>query len=574
MSSDIQTLDELQRENEDLRQRLEEVEGIVRAISNHEVDAFVVQQEGCERVLVLDGVDRPYRLLIERMQQGAAVLVSDGSAGYVNQRLADLLGAPLSSLVGGTLTEYIAPGDRAAFASLLAHGAEGDEAQELTLIRSDGTGVPALVSVSPMVEPTQIICVIVTDLTQQKRHEAERAARTAAEQAAEFLRAADQRKDEFLAILGHELRNPLAPLRNGLQILNLIGSRELAAQQVHAMMTRQLESLARLVDDLLDVGRVTQGKIELQVERSDVKLLVMRAVESCRTLIDGHNHRIELDLPQGPVVVDADSLRLIQVISNIVNNAAKFTPSGGIINVSVAYDSNTQHAVIRIRDNGRGIAQDMLSRIFDLYAQADHNSTRAEGGLGIGLTLARRVLQLHGGDIEAHSDGLGLGSEFVIRLPLASTGGEKTANRTENHDEVDRETSAARRILVVDDNRDSAATLVMLLRLLGHEVRDANNGQTALAILDQFIPDLVLLDLGMPEMSGYEVAKRIRSQPRLRNTRIVALSGYAGPTDRERSHDAGIDDHLVKPVEFAELQSILAAVPSRRDTTQADRGST
>jgi signal transduction histidine kinase/ActR/RegA family two-component response regulator len=574
MNTDAQILDELRRENQVLRHRLEEVEGIVRAISNHEVDAFVVQQEGNDRVLVLDGVDRPYRLLIERMQQGAAVLVPDGSAIYANQRLADLLCAPLASLVGSKLTEHVQQDDRPAFDALLAMGASADQAQELTLIRGAAASFPALVSVSPRIEPTEIRCLIVTDITQQKRHEAERAARAAAEQAAEFLRSADQRKDEFLAILGHELRNPLAPLRNGLQILNLIGAKEMAAQQVHEMMTRQLESLARLVDDLLDVGRVTQGKIELRSERADLKLILMRSVESCRTFIDGHNHHLELDLPRTPVLVDADAVRLIQVISNLLNNAAKFTPRGGNISVKLSCDHEAHHAVVTVKDDGRGIAQEMLSRIFDLYAQADHSASRAEGGLGIGLTLARRVVELHGGTIEASSAGLDRGSEFVMRLPLAPMAEPDISSHSRIADDADSGAVARRRILVVDDNRDSAASLVMLLRLLGHDVRDADNGQSALAILSEFVPDLVLLDLGMPGMSGYDVAARIKSEPALSKVRLVALSGYGGAEDRQRSQGAGFDDHLVKPVGFGALQGILASVsPSggcRRSGTSSE----
>lgn len=562
MTIDTPALDELRRENHELRARLEEVESIIRAISDHEVDAFVVRQEGSERVLVLDGVDRPYRLLIERMQQGAAVLVLDGSTVYANGRLADLLGVSLETLVGNTLTEYVNAEDRPAYDALLAQGALGDAAQELTFVRKDGTSFPALVSVGPLVDRTEILCLIITDLTQQKRHEAERAARAAAEQAAQILRAADQRKDEFLAILGHELRNPLAPLRNGLQILNLIGSKEIAAQQIQEMMARQLESLARLVDDLLDIRRVTQGQIELQLERSDLKLVVMRSVEGCRSFVDANGHRLDLDLPPGPVMVDADAVRLIQVISNLLNNAAKFTPRGGNIRLTVAADRDLGQAVIRVRDNGRGIAPEMLTRIFDLYAQADSSASRAEGGLGIGLTLARRVVELHGGTLDAQSAGLGHGSEFVIRLPLAKSPAATASGRSGNPDDGSDNALSARRILVVDDSRDSAASLVMLLRLLGHEVREANDGRQALAALDEFVPDLILLDLGMPGMSGYEVAARIRSDARLRDVRIVALSGYGAAEDRQRSQSAGFHDHLVKPVEFAALQAILGSVPS------------
>jgi PAS domain S-box-containing protein len=561
MINDIRTVEQLRRENQDLRFRLEEVEGIVRAISDHEVDAFVVNNEGSERVLVLDGVDRPYRLLIERMQQGAAVLMRDGSIIYANKRLADMLGVSLESLPGTPLTAFFDNANRHALDALLANAAVGDAAQELTLLRQDGSSFPALLSVSPLVEPTDIICMMVTDLTQQKRHEEERAARAAAEQAAQFLRAADERKNEFLAILGHELRNPLAPLRNGLQVLKLKGSKDLATEQIREMMARQLESLARLVDDLLDVPRVAEGQIELKLERTDLKLAVLRAVESCRALVDAHRHRLELDLPPNPVLVEADAIRLTQVISNLLNNAAKFTPSGGHIGVSVAGSADARQAVVSVRDNGRGIASEMLTRIFDLYTQADPSMSRTEGGLGIGLALARRIVELHGGTLEASSPGLGRGSEFVMKLPLAACTAGARSERSERPDVNPTGALPSRRILVIDDNRDSAASLVMLLRLSGHEVRDANDGRQALAILEDFVPELVLLDLGMPGMSGYEVARRIRSDPRYRDVRIVAVSGYGSAEDRQRTKVSGFHDHLVKPIELAALQAILSSVP-------------
>jgi signal transduction histidine kinase/CheY-like chemotaxis protein len=445
----------------------------------------------------------------------------------------------------------------------MERGTRVDAEEEFTLKRADHSSFPALVNVSPLVEPTALLCVIITDLTQQKRHDAERAARAAAEQVNEVLVAADRRKDEFLAMLGHELRNPLAPLRNGIRVLNLIGSNAPAAQQVREMMTRQLESLARLVDDLLDVSRVSHGKIELKKERTDLKLVVLRAVESCRTIIDGRDQRLELDLPDEPVSVVADTVRLIQVVSNLLNNAAKFTPRGGRIDLTAAADPASGQATVSVRDNGQGIAPEMLARVFELFAQADPSASRTEGGLGIGLTLARRVVEMHGGTLEVASDGLGRGSEFVIRLALAAPDEKTGGGQPQRPPDADCAHLPRRSILVVDDNCDSATSLTVLLRLLGHDVRDANDGLQTLRILENFVPDLLLLDLGLPGMDGFEVANQLRSQARFRDLRIVALSGYGGALDRERSRDAGFDEHLVKPIDFAALQSILSSLPSR-----------
>ncbi len=563
MSTDSTTIDALQRENGELRQRLEDAEGIVRAISKNEVDAFVVEREGEDHILVLDGVDQPYRLLIERMQQGAAVLGSDGSFIYCNRRLGDLLGVSPAELVGRPFSDHVGTSDREHLAGLLRRGAGGDAEHETTVVRRDGAALPVLLNVSPLVEIEGVVCVIITDLTQQKRHEQEReqfvqahAARAAAEQVAAALRIADKRKDEFLATLGHELRNPLAPLRNGLQILNYHSSQDSSTQTVLDMMGRQLESLIRLVNDLLDVGRVTQGKISLQREPMDLRLAVARAVESCRILLDERRHRLELSVPDQPVVAQIDLVRITQVVTNLLNNAAKFTPDSGVIWLTLAADSGANQASIRVRDTGKGIAPDMLARVFDLFAQADSAVGRTESGLGIGLTLARRLVEMHGGTLEAMSPGLGQGSEFIVRLPLTAGSGESAA-----HGEgVAGLPAGARRIVVIDDEQDSAESLTRLLELYGHDVRLALNGQDAVAMLADYVPDLILLDIGMPGMNGYEVAKQLRSMPQLDGVRIVALSGYGGEAERRRSEAAGLDGHLIKPVDLAALQTLLASL--------------
>jgi len=563
------TPEDLRQENDELRRRLEESEAIVRAIRRHEVDAFVVQKEESEEgILVLDGVDRPYRLLIERMQQGAAIVGSDGTIVYVSGRLSQLLDTTPAEMPGTPFSRYVVQGQREDVEALLRGASTNVNSEmEIELVRSDGSTQPALLNVSPLVDPPDILCVMVTDLTQHKGHAEQRerllqeqSARAAAEQVAEALRAADRRKDEFLAMLGHELRNPLAPMRNGLQVLNLIGSREPAARQMREMMGRQLEGLVRLVDDLLDVGRVTQGKIELQPEPTDLGQVVTRALESTRPLIDERGHTIDLHLYEKPLPIQADIVRLTQVVINLLNNAAKFTPRGGRIKIVTTADDAAAAAVLSVRDNGIGIEPDILARVFELFAQADRSIERVEGGLGIGLTLARRFIEMHGGTLEAASEGTGRGSEFTLRLPLSENPAEIAAGQTIGEPAPRPAASATKRILVVDDNQDAAGSLTMLLRLLGHDVREAYDGQSALSLLGDFVPDLVLLDIGLPGMNGYEVARHVRCLPGLDRVRLVAVSGYGSESDRRAAIAAGFDAHFIKPIEFSSIQSLLSSL--------------
>jgi CheY-like chemotaxis protein len=379
------------------------------------------------------------------------------------------------------------------------------------------------------------------------------------EEAAVRLREADRHKDEFLAMLGHELRNPLAPLRNGIYALNRISSKEPAVQRIRDMMERQIESLVRLVNELLDVSRVTQGKIKLRKEHCDLKDVVARAIESCRVFIEDRGHQLEVTTLEDPLPVEADAVRLIQVVNNLLNNSAKFTPHGGTIRIVVDRDAEMSQAVVHVYDSGMGIAPEMLPKVFDLFTQADPTSSRTEGGLGIGLTLARRLIEMHCGTLEAASAGLGRGSEFIIRLPVARkvTGRERTVQQ--GRESATGRRPRARRILIVDDNRDSADSLAVLLRILGHEVRQAYDGLEGFAAALEFLPDVLLLDIGLPGMNGYEVAKRIRSENGLRSVRIVAVSGYGSDEDRQRARAAGFDDYLVKPLELASLELILAS---------------
>ncbi|MBB3259381.1 signal transduction histidine kinase/DNA-binding response OmpR family regulator [Paraburkholderia bannensis] len=393
-------------------------------------------------------------------------------------------------------------------------------------------------------------CVVVQDVTQLK----------SAEQA---LREADRRKDEFLATLAHELRNPLAPIRNGLHILRLAGAGSAAAQRTHDMLERQLDHMVRLVDDLMEVSRITGGKIGLRKEAVELGSVLRQAVETSRALIDAAGHRLTVSVPPEPLVLDADPVRLCQVVANLLNNAAKYTDPGGQIWLTAYGESDGlgSSAVVSIRDNGMGIAAPMLSKVFDLFIQGERTYSRAQGGLGIGLTLVRSLVELHGGSVEARSDGLGRGSEFVVRLPMAAAA---RADETGERPALPAHTLVGRNILIVDDNRDAADSLGVLLELLGAQVRIVRDGKAALAMFDSWPPDVVLLDIGMPGMDGYEVARRARAHPASAAVLLIALTGWGQDEDRRRSKEAGIDFHLVKPVDMRALHQLLLAQAGRR----------
>jgi signal transduction histidine kinase/DNA-binding response OmpR family regulator len=364
----------------------------------------------------------------------------------------------------------------------------------------------------------------------------------------------DRRKDEFLAMLAHELRNPLAPIRNAVEILRMTGPAAPPLQTARDLIDRQLRHLTRLVDDLLDVSRITQGKIKLQMEVLDLTTAAVSAVEASRPLIDSRKHEFLLSLPAEPLLVKADPARLAQVLSNLLNNAAKYTEEGGKIWLTAERESD--EAIVRVRDTGSGISSDILPRVFDPFIQGEQSADRSQGGLGIGLTLVRRLVEMHGGSVEANSRGSGLGSEFVVRLPLVL--GQSSPARTEGKVQPS-VSGAASRIIVVDDNVDSAESLAMVLRLQGHEVRIAHEGPAALAISLEFLPTAILLDIGLPGMDGHEVARNLRNQAGGDRILIAAVTGYGRDEDRSRSQQAGFDHHLVKPIDLEALEKLLAS---------------
>jgi len=367
---------------------------------------------------------------------------------------------------------------------------------------------------------------------------------------AEELAAADRRKDEFLAVLGHELRNPLAPLQNGLELLALGGNDQALVTHARQVMERQLRHLVRLVDDLLDVARIRSGKIVLEIERVELAAMVASAVELARPHIDARSHDLQVVLPPDTLWTSADRIRLPQLLANLLNNAAKYTDEGGNITFSVAQLQD--HVVISVRDTGIGMDSETLENVFELFAQAAGTAHTVQGGLGVGLSLARSIAELHGGVLTAHSDGPGKGSEFVLRLPAAeATQLQATPVAPPG------EPAFRQRILVVDDNIDAAESLGTMLAYSGHDVRVAHGGVEALSAAREFAPNVMILDLGMPEMDGYAVARAVRSDPRFASTRLIALSGYGQPDDRRRTADVGFDEHLVKPVEHDVLNAAL-----------------
>jgi len=382
--------------------------------------------------------------------------------------------------------------------------------------------------------------------TIQRRH-AETELRKKMEQLAD----ADRRKDEFLAMLGHELRNPLAPVTTALQLMRLHSDEPLRVARARETIERQVEHMTRLIDDLLDVSRITQGKIELRHESVVLSSLVARAVESARPVIDERGHRLTLDLPDEPVAVSGDPARLEQVLANLLNNAAKYTDVGGRIWVRAFVEGG--QAVLSVKDNGAGLTPEMRDHVFDLFVQGPEVRAYARGGLGIGLTLVRRLVEMHNGTVEVRSDGLGEGSEFIVRLPLgvvsqAAPAGDATGGGLAG--------LPMRRILVVDDNVDAADALAELLRDFGHDVRAVHDGPSAIEQAAIHRPDIVLLDIGMPGFDGYEVARRMRTELGLTAT-LVALTGYGEANHRRLSREAGFDQHVTKPVDIRKLETLL-----------------
>jgi signal transduction histidine kinase/FixJ family two-component response regulator len=429
-------------------------------------------------------------------------------------------------------------------------------------VRSDDQPVHVALTISPVRdEAGRIIGAskIARDITDRKLAE---------EQTYKLLtqlKEADQRKDEFLATLAHELRNPLAPLRNALEILKRGEGNGNLLEQVRSTLERQLGQMERLVDDLLDVSRITRGKLEFRKQRVGLASVIHQSVEVCRPLAERARHELNVSLPPEPVYLHADPVRLAQVFANLLTNACKYTAPGGRIWLTAVRQG--RDVVVNFKDTGVGISPDNLPSVFEMFTQIDRSSERSQGGLGIGLSLVKRLVEMHGGSVEAYSAGLGRGSEFVVRLPTLI---EKAKGKTPTAEQIP---TTAHRILIVDDNRDAATSLATLLRLTGNETQTAYDGLEAVEAAALFRPDVVLLDISLPKLNGYDACRRIRQQPWGKDMVLVALTGWAQYEDRRQSKDAGFDQHMVKPVDLAALMKLLASPPSEHESQLPSRRS-
>jgi PAS domain S-box-containing protein len=369
------------------------------------------------------------------------------------------------------------------------------------------------------------------------------------------LREADRRKDEFLATLAHELRGPLAPLRNMLEVMKRTDGDAAMRSRARVTMERQLGQMVRLIDDLLDVSRISRGKIELRRSQVELAPIIQQAVEACRPAFETANHELNITLPQQPIYLDGDAVRLTQVVGNLLNNACKYSEPGG--RIALKAEQHDGDVMLSVKDSGMGITPELLPAIFDMFAQGDQSTQQSQGGLGIGLTLVKRLVEMHGGSVQAFSAGKGQGSEFVVSLPSLAQAPQPVAEPAAKRELAPQ----PRRFLVVDDNADSAHSLSMLLQLSGNETSTAYDGIEAVQVAESFRPDIVLLDIGLPKMSGHDAARRIRAQPWGQNMVLIALTGWGQEEDRRKSKEAGFDHHMVKPVDYSALMTLLAGLP-------------
>jgi signal transduction histidine kinase/ActR/RegA family two-component response regulator len=526
---------------EELRSRLSEAENNLMAIYSGEIDALLLADEqGERRVFTLRSADAPYRALVERMQEGAATLSVTGDIVYCNRRFADLVRQPITQVFGKPVGTYLPATEAEILRTILEHGT-GRYLTRLVLGGEEATEVQITVS-SIVLDDVEHRTLIMSDISSLAR--AQRESRS---------------KDEFLAMLAHELRNPLGAIQGAVHALSIIGHSDPMALRATGIIKRQVIHMARLVDDLLDVGRAVTGKIVLKRRPVNLGECVKSSVT---TLAAGNPNYSRIHLVSEPVWVQGDAVRLEQIAGNLISNALKFSQSERPVNVSVIREGEA--AVLQVCDQGVGIPKEMLPKIFDLFVQAHHTIDRSRGGLGIGLTLVRRLAELHGGTIEASSEGDGKGAMFTVRIPLIAApeeiDGTHGAAKDGNGHGLQRY-HETRRVLLVDDNHDSREMYRAVLRANGHEVKEAADGEHALEVIESARFDVAFIDIGLPGgMDGYELARRIRNHPKGRDIRLVALTGYGFPEDRVQSHQAGFARHLVKPVEPDVLQRELTSL--------------
>jgi len=496
-----------------------------------------------------DPVDRSRALLAAIVDSSDDAIVSktlDGIITSWNGGAQRLFEYTVEEAIGRPVTMLIPDDRQEEEVMILSRLRRGERIEHYETVRKAKNGrlVDVSVTISPVRDEAGAIVgasKVARDVSLQKRAQRE-------------LQEADAHKNEFLALLAHELRNPLGPIRHAVKILRAREPNRDELNWATSIIDRQTEHMVRLVEDLLDVARISRGTIELRREHVDVATVLKATVEANNPLIERSHHHLKVTYPAAPLYVEGDVTRLTQIVMNLLDNAAKYTDQGGQIWLSADREGET--AVIRVKDDGIGIRSELLPRIFDMFTQAGMPAERAQGGLGVGLSLVERLVRLHGGTVTAHSAGLGKGSEFTIRLPVSQA---PKAPAPEPREEG-LGTGNRCRILVVDDNVDSADSLAMLLRMMGHEVQTVSDGESAVAVAEDFRPDVAVLDIGLPKVNGYDLAKRIRERPWGRDIVLVALTGWGQESHRRRSAESGFNHHLTKPVEFDVLHQILAAV--------------
>ncbi len=513
--------DELRKRTE----QLAEAEACIQSVVNNVINGIITIDE---------------RGVVETFNAAAERLFGYKDEEVVGQNVKILMGEPYHNAHDGYLANYKRTGQ----AKIIGIG------REVEGRRKDGSTFSMDLGISEFLRgERRYFTAVVRDNTERNRLADE------LRQVAADLSEADRRKNEFLATLAHELRNPLAPIRNGLQLMKLAGMQKATVEQARSMMERQLTQMVRLVDDLMDVSRISRGKLELRKGRVPLAAVLNSAVETSSPLIEQMGHELTVTLPKQPLIVDADMTRLAQVFLNLLNNAAKYSDRGGHIQLNV--ERQGSDVVVTVKDTGIGIAADQLPRIFELFTQVDRSLEKSQGGLGIGLTLVKRLVEMHGGRVEAKSEGPGMGSEFIVRLPVVVEASRPQEAGIEDEPAAPK---SSLRILIVDDNRDGADSLGMLLRIMGNNTRTAYDGQEGVDVAGEFRPDVVLLDIGLPKLNGYEACRRIREQPWGKGVVLIAMTGWGQDDDRRRSHEAGFDHHMVKPVDPQALMKMLAGL--------------
>jgi signal transduction histidine kinase/ActR/RegA family two-component response regulator len=544
--------EQLVRENADLRQRLEVAEESIQAIRGGEVDALVVQdeQDPLNKLTIMRIVAEEILAQSILEQVADAVVICDDQ-GYI-QRASNAVnqlyhGNPLGKHFEEVFSRLIPTADGEGRPVTFAKLASQDSIKSYEVLlagRLKDDPVHFLLSARVLrsldKQPVKLV-ITLTDISEGKKSEA-------------ILREADRRKDEFLATLAHELRNPIAPLQNALSLITLPQTSPEIRERAHEIMRRQLLQMKRLVDDLLDISRITRNRIELDKSILSLSQVIENAVETVTPLIRERNHKLAIKLPPYPVYVDADMVRLSQVFSNVLNNAAKYTSPGGEILVHATVSGKLLS--VSISDNGIGIDPATLPHIFDLFMQADYSLERSYGGLGIGLTLVKSLVEQHNGTIAVKSAGLDKGSEFIITLPLADA---NAAQMEEPLTSQERATTSLK-ILVVDDNTASADTIGWLLEVLGHKPHILYEGSKLVAWALELMPDVILLDIGLPGKNGYDLCRELRTYPQLDSTLLIAQTGWGQDKDKSRAIEAGFDHHLIKPFQLPELQALLEKV--------------